>query len=312
MYRGLPNVASATGTRTDSAAKHQIPVRLSFEHLLSWVGNDQISLQKEKMAFCMNRDDLVIGVSRPLRKNEQSKINIRNKAYPSVVTTLGRMDKHAKNYLVALLHCPKTYKERDDMVRRVEEDIESWQPNMTSLTKKQIQEMPQFYFCGISVGIAYAHPNSGDNVATSMIGGLITITNGAFPVEIGDLVQWYWDCERNCFDVDSGERIVDTLNADFLNSDAMTNFLTMYDKPMSRESAKRRKIYERGNGLWPDNTNDSNVVFNGKQEVAFPKSFKPDQNYEFRISDKERVFGKAMQSCRPFEQFDVLICRQSL
>jgi hypothetical protein len=75
-----------------------------------------------------------------------------------VVTTLGRMDQHAKNYLVALLHFPRTYKERDDFVRRIESQMDDWHPNLTSHARKQIQEMPQFYFCGVAVGKAYAHP----------------------------------------------------------------------------------------------------------------------------------------------------------
>jgi hypothetical protein len=74
MYSGFPNVASATGTRTDSAAKHQIPVRVSLESMLTWVNNDQVALQKEKDSFSMDRDNIVVGISRPLRKNENSKV----------------------------------------------------------------------------------------------------------------------------------------------------------------------------------------------------------------------------------------------
>ena len=119
-------------------------------------------------------------------------------------------------------------------------------------------------------------------------------------------------CERNCFDLDTGERVDENANIDLLNSEKFSAFVTQHDRPVPRESAKRRKMYERGNGLWPENSNDSNVVFNGKQEVAFPKSCKPDRGYVFRISDKERVFGKAMQSARPYESVDILICRQSM
>ena len=85
MSGGGPNVAQATGTRVDSAAKHQIAVRASYEHLLSWVGYDQVVLQKEKHAFSIAKDDMTIGVSRPIRRNEASKGNTRNKAYPALV-----------------------------------------------------------------------------------------------------------------------------------------------------------------------------------------------------------------------------------
>jgi hypothetical protein len=98
-----PNLATATGTRIDSAAKHQIAVRASYEHLLSWVGYEQIALQKEKHAFSVAKDDITIGVSKPIRKNENGRGNQRNKAYPSVVSTLARMEQPAKNYLIYLL-----------------------------------------------------------------------------------------------------------------------------------------------------------------------------------------------------------------
>jgi hypothetical protein len=83
-----PNLATATGTRIDSAAKHQIAVRASYEHLLSWVGYEQVALQKEKHAFSIAKDDITIGVSKPIRKNENGRGNQRNKAYPSVISSI--------------------------------------------------------------------------------------------------------------------------------------------------------------------------------------------------------------------------------
>lgn len=311
MQGGYANVASATGTRTDSAAKHQIPVRVSFEHMLSWTGNDQVTLQKEKMAFCMHKDDMVIGISRPYRKNEHSKTSMRNKAYPSIVTTLGRMDLHSRNYLIALLHNPVFPQDRDRFVKKLEYDIDHWHPNMLSKTKKQIQEMPQFFFCGVSVGMAFAHPNSGDNVASSMIGGLITVTNGAFPIDIGDTVQWYWDCERQCFDED-GFRRDEMGDIDKLTSDGVSEWLNRSSVSDSSGSSKRRKIFDRGNGIFAGTSSETNIVFNGKANVAFPKSYRPDTRYVFRVGDTDRTFGKAMQTARPYEQFDILIGRQSM
>jgi hypothetical protein len=166
-----PNVANATGTRLDSAAKHQIAVRASYEHLLSWVGYEQVVLQKEKHAFSIAKDDLTIGVSKPIRRNETSRSSQRNKAYPSVVTTLARMDQTAKNYLVMLYHNPTDFQERDALVRHVETKPDAWDPQMSEIAKKQIAEMPEFYFVGVSVGFAYPHPLSGDNVCTTMLGG---------------------------------------------------------------------------------------------------------------------------------------------
>ena len=153
-----PNLASATGTRIDSAAKHQIAVRASYEHLLSWVGYEQIALQKEKHAFSIAKDDITVGVGRPIRKNENSRGNQRNKAYPSVVSTLARMEQPAKNYLVFLYHNPTTFAERDAFVKHVEKRPDAWDPTMSEVAKKQICECPEFYFVGVSVGFCNAHP----------------------------------------------------------------------------------------------------------------------------------------------------------
>jgi hypothetical protein len=145
-----------------------------------------------------------------------------------------------------------------------------------------------------------------------MIGGLITITNGAFPVECGDSVQWYWQAEERCFD-EEGKRLTDSINIDALNSDKTSEYLSMNAAiPLQRDGAKRRRVFEQGNGVWPNMVTSNNTVFNGKQEVAFIKALKPDSNYEFRISDKERIFAKAMGSARPFEACDILIMRQSM
>jgi hypothetical protein len=156
-----PNLASATGTRIDSAAKHQIAVRASYEHLLSWVGYEQIALQKEKHAFSVAKDDFCIGVGKTVRKSENGRGNQRNKAYPAVVSTLARMEQPAKNYIVYLFHNPATFAERDTFIRHVEKRPDAWDPAMSEVAKKQITEMPEFFFVGVSVGFAHPHPLSG-------------------------------------------------------------------------------------------------------------------------------------------------------
>ncbi len=303
-----PNVASATGTRLDSAAKHQIAVRASYEHLLSWVGYEQVLLQKEKHAFSIAKDDITIGVSKPVRKNESSRCSARNKAYPSVVTTLARMEQSAKNYLVALFHNPTTFQERDRFIQKVERRPDAWDPCMSEIAKKQIAEMPEFYFVGVSVGFAYPHPLSGDNVCTTMLGGMRTIINGAFPVDTGDIIQWYWEAETNCFDQDG--RRHDPIAGE--RSEDITAFLQGHSKDLALDSARRKAFYERGNGVYTNSQTDGTVRYNGKREVAFPKALKPRRNGQKAIGDGMRAFGRAVSGARPFEPFDILIGRQSM
>jgi hypothetical protein len=302
-----PNLATATGTRIDSAAKHQIAVRVSYEHLLSWVGYEQVALQKEKHAFSVAKDDITIGVSKPIRKNENGRGNQRNKAYPSVVSTLARMEQPAKNYLIMLYHNPRTFQERDNFIQRVEKKPEAWDVTMTEVAKKQIAEMPEFYFVGVSVGMGFPHPLSGDNVCTSMIGGMRTILNGAFEVDTGDMIQWYWSAETNCFDA-NGRRL-DPIPEQ--RSQGVTTWLQTNDRAGSSDSARRKAFHERGNGVFTNSQTDGTVTFNAKREVAFPKSIRPGKD-GFRLGDRMRVFARAMSGARPYEMVDIMICRQSM
>jgi len=303
-----PNLATATGTRIDSAAKHQIAVRASYEHLLSWVGYEQIALQKEKHAFSIAKDDITIGVSKPIRKNENGRGNQRNKAYPSVVSTLARMEQPAKNYLIYLFHNPRTFQDRDTFIKHVEKKPEAWDPTMTEVAKKQIAEMPEFYFVGVSVGFAYPHPISGDNVCTSMIGGLRTIMNGAFEVDTGDMIQWYWSAETNCFD--SNGRRLDQIQE--RRSQGVSTWLQTNDRASSVDNTRRKAMYERGNGVFTNSQTDGNVVFGAKKEIAFPKSLRSARDGSLVIGDRMRVFARAMSGARPYEMVDVMIGRQSM
>ena len=309
-----PGIANVTSTRIETAARHHLAVRVDFEHMLSWVGYDQTVLQKEKMNWCMHKDDLVIGCSRPVRANEPSRAGVRNKAYPSVVVTLAKMEPEAVNYLVALYHNCRTFRERDQFVVAVERASDRWcgtgrGGGKREIALKQIQEMPEFYFLGVSVGVAYAHPNSGDNVASAMIGGLVTIMNGAFAIQGGDYVQWYWEAERPCFQA-NGLRWPELIGgpAGQVTSDDVVTWLGSHRTDPSRQEEKRRKFYDRGNGNF---STAYDGVITGKHQVAYPKPFRFQDDQE-RVADRMRVFGRALSSARAFEMVDVMVCRQSL
>lgn len=303
-----PNLASATGTRIDSAAKHQIAVRSSYEHLLSWVGYDQVCLQKEKHAFSIAKDDFTIGCSRPIRKNETGRGNQRNKAYPSVVSTLARMEQPAKNYLVMLYHNPTTFAERDTFIRHIEKRPDAWDPTMSEIAKKQIAELPEFFFVGVSVGYASSHPLQGDTVCTTMTGGMRTVMNGPFEIDTGDMLQWIWICEAPCFDANGKRHDVITDR----RSQGVSAWMQANDQIGSADSAKRKTFYERSNGVFTNSQTDGTVVYNAKKEMAFPKSLRPAKDGSYRLGDKMRVFGRAMSGARAWEQVDIMICRQSM
>ncbi len=70
-----------------------------------------------------------------------------------------------------------------------------------TMNQLQIENLMEFYVVGVSLGTAWAHPSSGDTVASVMIGGLRTVQNGAFPVHTNDLLCIYFDDERDLFEV---------------------------------------------------------------------------------------------------------------
>ena len=303
----MPSIAATTGTRIESACKHQVACKIDYEHMLSWAGYDQIRLERDFTKYSMDQDDMVVGISRPLRENEPNRVNMRNKAYPSVVVTVAEMERAAVNYLIALYHNARTMRERDTFIRDVELTVDHFVTSAVNPdhAKKQIQEMPEFYAVGVSVGHAFAHPNSGDNVATCMIGGLKTVLNGAFEVRTGDLIQWYWEEERPCFKP-SGHRhgAIITPSNGVLTSDDVDKFLDTRNFELQDDELTRRKFYDRHNGNF-------GPVRTGKTRVLFPKPFRYDDDNE-RIYDRMRVFARALSCARPFEHVDIMIARQSL
>lgn len=179
------SLASATSTRVDSASKHIIPCKVNTDYMASLMEdtteNAMRELQQNKMRYCMHKDDVVIGLGRP--QYGASMNNSRKKAYPSVVVTLASMTKAARkfiavnNFLVQdythLNNIKKNYldilyetrdvpalqnagKDADyrDAVTKAKELV-----GKKETIKRQIDNMLQMYFVGISLGLAYAHPH---------------------------------------------------------------------------------------------------------------------------------------------------------
>jgi hypothetical protein len=149
------------------------------------------------------------------------------------------------------------------------------------------KDMPNFTFMGYSLGLAYADSRNGDNVVSAMIGGMVTVRNGAFPMHTGDLVQFYFDGEEIFFD-DEGQRKVD-------------------NTPLTQDpvSKRRRTFHDRQLGTIVNE-------HNGKKLIAFPKPFMYAADGRDRLFDKRRIFGKAVSNARAWDMVDLLISRQSI
>lgn len=167
------SLASATGTSIDSAAKHNLQCKMYTELIQTWAdgyhpGTGAERLKRDKMNFCMHKDEIVLGVRSGWFPD---KCFIPPRPYPLVFTTYNGMLDKVENFLREL-YAQKTMQSVDDYVadfkNRVANhvaDAENWAADLVLMT-------PQFYFQGIALGVAYAHPDSGDTVGTVMYGGL--------------------------------------------------------------------------------------------------------------------------------------------
>ena len=68
--------------------------------------------------------------------------------------------------------------------------------------KDWINVLVDYVPVGFANTLGWAHPNTGDTMTSVMIGGLRTVMNGDFELFTGDLVQWYWPFEVDCFQID--------------------------------------------------------------------------------------------------------------
>ena len=202
------SLASSTSTAIETASKHNLQCRMSTDHIMQWVQDSSQSgegaqsiLKKDKMSYCMHKNDIVVGV----RQGWSPDAAALNKAYPHVITTYNGMSLAAQYWLMRLYNNSKSAR---DIRFYVHEQLKhvGTNPELKAHERQQIDTMPQFYFQGVALGVAHAHPDSGDTVGTVMIGGLRTVLNGHFSVNTGMLVQWYFEFEAPCFRSD-GRRI---------------------------------------------------------------------------------------------------------
>ncbi len=94
MSKGLmsfvntPSLAAASSTRVDSACKHIKQCRVSYDHMLDFVGSTN-ELERNKMQYCVHKDELAVGVSKPWVKSTVR--TLPSSAYPRIVSNLGNI-----------------------------------------------------------------------------------------------------------------------------------------------------------------------------------------------------------------------------
>ena len=333
-----PSLASATNTRLETAARHNQQCRVSTDDMLMYVGHDQEELQRQKYRYCIHKDEFVVGIGRPWKPNASRKRT--NNAYPRVISNLGAWNPAVDpgpDLIKYMFHFARSLAEKKHIVRWFSDGGAPRPPRVHTSATVNHQPPPQNWFFKdakeadaskhvvsmlsdqISVGFAntlgWAHPNTGDTMVTVNIGGLRTVMNGDFEIFTGDLIQWYWPFEKDCFKP-GGDR--KPYPAAWETADDVVyppNLHPEYD-PITRsedgkvnldhQAAAREGFYSR--------EFDSRGLSAKRENLKLVARIKPyirdDDNP--RIFDAQRVFGVAIACARPHEMVDIKISRQSV
>jgi hypothetical protein len=283
------SLASATSTRADSASRHMQACRVNFDALKAYA-KDENDMINNKFKYCMHKDELAVSVSKPLMPGKHVSTSSKY-PYPSVVTTLANIDIDAKAFMCYANHISS----KTDYETLLEKEH-----NILTATASvaHVEALKEYTPVGYSVGLAYAHPNSGDNIAAVMVGGVVTVMNGAFEMRTGDMVQFYWDFEQNMFEDGNAARRID----DYSFADVKAN-IQQTNNSADSATKKRKTFYgKQANGMNKENR---------KENVAMIKPYIRHKGLQV-FADNERVFAKAISSARAYEMVDILISRQAL
>jgi hypothetical protein len=332
MY-SRPSLASSTASRIETGAKHMQQCRISLSHMLNFLDGDDEQMCKHKELYCLHKDEIAVGVGDSLLKNSPS---FNRSVYPFVVSTMGTVNPVALLYKAYNFY--NTFALNEHIGALCVEVIEDYLDNRAGRYQHTKDDADRVRKCfvdmrsvGVTTTMGYAHHNSGDTMSTVMIMGLHTTMNGAYPVETGDDIMWYWDFETDVLDQQTGQRTMAKgwrADAAYLWHDA-----TQYDTHTQRKEIKAAFTAEMeaitgdykpdgrlDGGFKPDKGalphadkrrrfHDRQQVM-GRKPIARVKPFVFDKNGSH--PDCRRVFAVALSSARPYEMVDIRISRQSL
>ena len=326
----MPSLAQATSTRLDSACKHIQQCRVSQDHMAKFVKNsDSDELIRNKFRYCVHKDELVLGVGKCWARDNCNK-KFQNNAYPRVVSNLGQLVENdgktasdTEKLIKLMYHNATSIPVRNEILTKFRDAHERDFPIPAGATEgylrrpqptdKNPQQMPfyasvqnihDFVTVGYSNTLGWAHAHCGDTMTSVMIGGLRTVLNGDFEVFCGDLIQWYWPFEKDCFEKDGRRKDIVYPAAPvgaILHGDLQVDPTHGTELTFDRDTGLRRKYFDQQYG-------QKRGV---EKIVPLIKPFKRD-DYDPRIYDWYRVFAVALCSARPREAVDIRISRQAL
>lgn len=352
------SLASSTHTRVDSASKHIMPCKVHTDYMASLVGPDidnaHRELQTNKHKYSVAKDDIVIGIGRPMYGS--SIFAAKKRAYPPVISTLGQMQAFVRRFIALQNFLTKEYKDTQNL-KAIALDIIGEPDTVSHISdimvgqignyrnakaaslptvkvdqhavQLQITSLMEFYFMGVSLGLAYAHPNTGDTVCSVMVGGMRTVLNGAFQIHTNDLLMFYFDDELPFFRddgsrVDRGDFTMQFDTQDHANATwrTISGYLCDGDVPgatnsrtgLTQAETQRKNYHDRGNGNYPGQAPQKVQTAKIKPYIvsAFADVRAGVSGVQHFPCDKARIFGKALSNAQPFENVDIMLGRQSI
>eukprot|EP00960_Hanusia_phi_P075097 768373-Hanusia_phi.AAC.14 len=281
------SIAQYTGTRIDSSAKHIVQCRVNHDIFCKIFGIAEKRLTEDKYRYAMQKDELVLDVGRRSVSDSPDRFEDSEEkiAYPSVLTTLGDTIKPEVMNGIRLYYRGLTF---------TNEDLPITYSEATAKGTTLRRAFPyKFAFVGVSVGTAYASDLSGDNVGSVLVGGMATVLNGHFPCYTGELVQWYFDFEREEYD-EEGFR-----SANPPDLGGMDN--SLYVPNGGKEEWYQRRMF----AVYRE-------VNSGKYRVPLIKPYRPTRDPEgrrrnFVYGDRVRIVGRIVNGGQPWEPVDIFL-----
>ncbi len=169
-------MANALNTNTDTSARVHTTARTCLSLYNSLADPNLVASNKHE--FRAIREEIALGIGRPF---SPLGVSYEQRGLPPIVTNTavfnsGKADDFMR-WLVKFYDC-----------RNRRERVEHCATPCT--VKGQAYFPSELYFAGIVISDGEADPMHGDTALTLMIGGKITIRNGHFSVQTGDIIQW--------------------------------------------------------------------------------------------------------------------------
>lgn len=316
------SLASATGTRTDSACKHIRVCRVSQDYICNWIGMTLQDLKSNKYKYAVQRDDPFIACGAPLFTANACFSN--HKPYAIGLGNLTDINIKTKTFLAYMHHACQSYPDFE-FFRNIFEAKMNQSGEYDSKTQREIAGIPDFYFGGIALTNGFPHGGIADTALSVLTGGMQTVQNGPFDINAGDICTWVWSFELSFFTPKGLRKKFDLKDETTFTNIAglvydrnitfdrvIENLVQTYphvaneEMPKEEMSSKRRRLFFDEQMLRVNKNSYNNEGKKNSYPVIIPL------RHGHRWADRRRVFGICLMSARANEKTDIMICRQGM